>query len=682
MKNYQFGADYYPEHWPEQRWPMDAKLMKELGLKVVRMAEFSWHKMEPEEGHFDFEWLDRAIDILRKEGIVSVLGTPSAAPPAWMIRKHPKIQPVGPDGIIRGFGGRHHDCQSNPVYREYVKKMVTAMAEHFKDNPGVVGWQIDNEFGNSHYNLCMCDSCKASFQKWLAKKYGTIEELNKAWGTYFWSQEYNDFSEVFPPVKTPCGANPSQVLDWKRFHSDLICDFSKVQTDIIRSIVPKEHFITHNCMGFSDIVSYYDLSKQLDFVCHDLYPFGYWRDHSLEPFEIGVELDGIRGVCKAPFWIMEQQSSVTGWEIMGRKPAPGQIPLWAVDSVAHGADTVVFFRWRSCLGGTEQYWHGILPHSGIPGKTYEEIGRLINDMTPVMKDMEGAMPTAQVAIVRSYEQGWAFDMQPNVQGLNYYGQLIKYYKAFHHKNIPVDFVREDDDISGYKVVIAPLQYLADQDLAAHYEEYVKQGGNLVLTMRAGVKERNNLCYAEGPLPGVFSGLLGITVEEYDPLGSAFVPVKGVSGSEDNRDASDDTCSKTAGDGLCAAKWADIITLKGAEPVFDYDGEYYEGTPAVTVNSLGEGKAWYVGCEPSESLMEAIVDMLAKETGTGSVEGSDIKVPAGVEVTSREKNGRKWIFILNHTDEEKKTDISDRFRVLSGALKDNKLQPYGYAVLEG
>ncbi len=683
MKNFRFGADYYPDHWEqktpeetEKRVRTDAELMQKAGLKVVRLAEFSWYKMEPEEGKYDFSWLEKAIEILAEYGIVSVLGTPTAAPPAWLVRKHPEVLPKGPDGIVRNFGGRHHDCQSNPVYREYAKRIVTQMALKFKDNPKVAGWQIDNEFGNSHWDLCMCDSCRASFQKWLKKRYGNVERLNRAWGTHFWSQGYNDFSEVFPPVKTPCGANPSQVLDWKRFHSDLICDFSLDQTRIIREICPKSQFITHNCMGFSDIVSYYDLSEQLDFVSHDLYPGGYWRGRDLTPSEIASELDGIRGVNGSNFWIMEQQCSVTGWENMGRAPKPGQIPLWAVDSVAHGADTVVFFRWRSCTAGTEQYWHGILPHSGIPGRAYDEIQKLTADMTPVMERMESALPEAKVAIVRSYEQGWAFQAQPNVPGLDYYGQLIKYHKAFYDRDIPVDFIGEDADLSAYDLVIAPLQYLSDEGLAEKYDAYVKAGGNLVLTMRSGVKDRDNICDDSRSLPGVFANLLGISITEYDPLGRARVPI---SFSTDCGKVSDFHSAPVE---ILAEKWADVVTCDTAEAVAGYSGEWYAGQPAITVNMRGLGTAWYVGTEPDENALNELISVIVEKTHILGKNSVKITHSVGVEVTSRVKNGVKWWFVLNHTGDVQQISVPESLEKEAGDFEDGKLKPYGYAVFSG
>lgn len=261
--NIHFGADYYPEHWPEERWETDAKLMREMGIDVVRVAEFAWQKLEPSEGRFDFSWLDRSLEILAKQGIRAVIGTPTATPPAWIIERNPEILPTDSRGVRRSFGGRHHDCQSNAVYRAHARRIVEAMSRHFKSTPNVVGWQIDNELGNSHDDFCHCDSCRAAFQGWLLKKYGSIGELNRRWGTVFWSQTYDEFSQIPTPAITPVIThNPSLLLDWKRFHSDLIVDFAEAQEKIIRANAPGQ-FITHNFMGFFDLINYFEDRKSV-----------------------------------------------------------------------------------------------------------------------------------------------------------------------------------------------------------------------------------------------------------------------------------------------------------------------------------------------------------------------------------------------------------------------------------
>ncbi len=654
-----FGVDYYPEHWPKSRWETDARLMEEMGLKVVRLAEFSWHKMEPEEGKYDFAWLDEAIALLGAHHMKIVLGTPTAAPPAWLINRHPEILPIDREGRTRGFGGRHHDCQSNPVYRSYVRKIVTAMAEHYKNNPCVIGWQPDNELGNSHHDLCTCDSCRCRFQGWLKEKYKTTAALNEAWGNAFWSQEYNDFTEVFPPRITVTGENPSAMLDWMTFCSDLIVDFLKEQTDIIRKICPN-HFITHNFMGFADKVDYYDLAEGLDFVSHDQYPGGFHDGQFPTASHIlAATLDIVRSYKNQPFWIMEQQSGITGWQLMGRSPAPGQLSLWTLQSVAHGADAVVFFRWRVCAMGTEQYWHGILPHSGNPNRRYYELKDTIQRVTPVMDELEGAMPDSEVGIIFSFRQDYAFKIQPHHPDLTYTGQIQKYYKALYDMQIPVDFVPEDGDFSRYRLLIAPLQYLMDPVLEEKYFQYVKNGGRLILTMRTGVKDEHNLCMTERDLPGRLGDLAGVRVTDYDCLRDTDVELV------------------YNGERYTGRIWSDFIeTDPDTKVLASYASEYYTGTPCVTENRHGEGICYYIGTEPDEPLMAAILKSVTASAGIVSL-GTALP---GVELCARKKEDSAWMFAMNHTNEEKTYSVDSSYSMIFGG-EYGKLKPYEVHILK-
>lgn len=647
-----FGVDYYPEHWPRERWETDAQLMKEMGVQVVRMAEFSWYKMEPQEGVFHFAWLEEAVNLLDQYGIKTILGTPTAAPPAWIIEKNPEIQPIDREGRRRFFGGRHHCCQSNKTYREHIKRFVTAMSEKFADNPGVIGWQIDNELGNSHSDLCMCGSCRLNFQKWLLRKYGKIERLNEAWGTAFWSQGYNKFSQIKTPLITVTGENPSAMLDWKCFCSDLIVDFAKWQADIIREKCPN-HFITHNYMCFDDKVNYYDLGELLDFVSNDVYPGGYWQKQPNQPeYETAAAHDVVRSYKKQPFWIMEQQSGIAGWEIMGRLPKPGQLSARAMQSVAHGADAIVFFRWRTCAMGTEQFWHGILGHSGKPGRIYQEVKRLTETFSKHMDAFEGSVPKPEVAIVHSFRQNYAFQIQPHHPKLTYVKEIYKYYRAFYEKKIPVDFVQDTDDLSNYKLVVAPLQFLMTPELEQHYFDYVENGGHLVLTMRTGVKDATNLCMTDRELPGRLGELCGITIPEYDCLLGTTGGV--LYGKKE----------------YVVKKWCDIIALEGARTLAEYSTGFYRQSPAITENEYGDGIAWYVGIEPDEELME---DLLAYFERRSDVETLGTAADE-VEMMTRETQDKIWLFVINHTDDEQVYHLHDRYEMVEGE-REEFLKPF-------
>ncbi len=656
---YQFGVDYYPEHWPRERWIIDAKMMREMGIQIVRMGEFSWQKFEPRAGEFHFEDLDDAIAVLAGEGIDVILGTPTAAPPAWIIEQNPDIQPTDWRGQQRFFGSRHHDCQSNPVYREHIRRFVTAFAAHYADNPAVVGWQVDNELGNSHGDLCYCAHCENRFRAWLKEKYGTVDELNRAWGAAFWSQGYDSFEQVHAPkISAAWGPNPSRDLDWKRFTSDLVCEFHQFQADILRAAAP-DKWITHNLMGFSSKPSYYDLGQQLDFAAHDQYPGGHFHarhDEYRADFH-AAELDFIRAVKQKPFWVMEQQSGITGWDVLGRAPKPGQIPLWAMQSVAHGADAIVFFRWRSCPMGTEQYWHGILPHSGEPGRYHREISGMMKKYGPLLREIAGSMPNAEVAILRSYDQERAIDIQPHHPEHRYIQHLMAYYKALHRANIPVDFVGEQHDLAPYKLLIAPLQFLMTADWAAKLRAYVEQGGRLVLTWRSGVRDATNLSHTDMPIPALLDGLSGVTLQEYDCLR--------------------DTAGLVRWDGAeyPCRHWCDVLTATTAVPVAEYAHEFYAGTPAITRNAVGRGEAWYVGTTPDAALADKLVSELCAAAKVTPL----MMTPHGVEAVRRVKDARTYLFLLNHNEEPCAAKVPEGFLPWDGEKWNGEIGPLGVRV---
>lgn len=658
---FQFGVDYYPEHWPEERWPEDARMMRAFGLDVVRLGEFSWFRMEPEKGRFTFDWLDRALDVLHREGLKVILGTPTAAPPAWVVEENPEIQPVDSLGRRHDFGGRHHDCQSNPVYRAHVRRFVTAYVEHFKDHPAVIGWQVDNELGNSHADLCHCPSCQARFQQWLKAKYGDIETLNRRWGTAFWSQGYQRFEQISTPHLTVTGHNPSQELDWRRFCSDLVLEFHDFQADIIRRAAP-EHFITHNLMGFSDKVSYDELGARLDFVAQDQYPGGHFlpEDQQNVPrtAELSAELAFVRSTKNRPFFIMEQQSSVTGWEVLGHAPRPGQLALWSMQSIAHGADAVMYFRWRSCLMGTEQYWHGLLPHSGIPGRNYRELAQFVREVKPLMARFRDAMPPREAAILFSYEELYANAIQPHHPELRYVPHLMTYYRALHEANIPTDFARYTGDWTGYKLLIAPLYFLTWPETNEKLRQYVSEGGTLVLDLRAGVKDADNLCIADEALPAGLTDLTGLVVDEYDCLRNGTNSIR------------------WDGESYPVTKWCDILHTTTAEALACFESEFYAGQPAVTRNRYGRGTVYYIGTEMTEALAGRMVEELQASSGARFL-GS---TPRNVELVCRDLDGTRFLFALNHTGEAQSIAIPADWRPLYGD-GSGRLPAYGFQVYE-
>jgi len=658
----EFGVDYYPEHWDRSRWETDASLMREMGVDVVRMGEFSWFKLEPDPGNYDFSWLDEAIALLGRHGIKTVVGTPTAAPPRWLVDLDPSILPVDTQGITRGFGGRHHVCHSNRTYRDRSMDIVVAMAEHYRGNPDVVGWQVDNELGNSHENLCTCDSCRSGFHAWLERRYGGIESLNAAWGTGFWSQNYTAFSQIPAPRITPNSHNPSLLLDWRRFCSDLIAGFGRMQVEAIRGRCPGK-FVTHNMMGFAEKVDYYDLGASLDFASHDQYPMGYWMsEEEKSPSSLAATLDFIRGVKRRNFWVMEEQAGPAGWETLGRTPGPGQLGLWTAQAVAHGADAVVFFRWRTCTFGTEEFWHGILPHSGVPGRRYAELSRMIARLRPVMREVKGVCREGDVGIVYDYDQCWALRIQPHHPKLSYVSAILRYYAAFFRRNIPVDFLGPDAELKGYKVVVAPLMFVLGGDTEEKLRRYVAEGGALVLTMRTGVKTETDTCRTDGSLPCGLTDVAGVEVLDYDCLRDSDVPVAWVA-SPSGED--------------CGTWWSDVLSPRdGAEVLATYGDGFYRGAPAVTVHRYGKGIAYYVGTQPSASLLQKIVDRVSAAAGAGGLaEAED-----GVEVACRAGAGADYLFVMNHADGPRRVEVPAAWAPVDGG-EGPSIEPYGVRIFK-
>ena len=358
------GADYYPEHWPAARWKEDAKWMREAKFNVVRLAEFAWVFLEPEEGRFEFGWLDEALATLGREGISAILGTPTAVMPAWVARKYPETLAMQRDGTRATWGVRKNNCFTSGAYRLLSERITRAMAEHYAKTPNVIGWQTDNEFGGP---VCTCETCRGEFQDWLRAKYQTLDELNRAWGTHFWGHRYGTWGEI--QVAMDGGSfNPSLCLDWNRFVSWLNVRFQRDQVRILRKVCPT-HFITHNFMGFAPDINYFDLAEDLDHVSWDNYPV--WGKPDI-PYDASAMADLMRGLKRKNFWIMEQTAGPGGWGSFGRNPRPGEIRKVAYQQLAHGADGQLWFRWRTCTAGREQYWHGLLGHDGKGLRRYKE----------------------------------------------------------------------------------------------------------------------------------------------------------------------------------------------------------------------------------------------------------------------------------------------------------------------
>ncbi|MCD9023139.1 beta-galactosidase [Cohnella silvisoli] len=629
-----FGACYYAEQWPEERWERDISLMREAGFNLVRLTEFAWNKIERSEGQFTFDWLDRLIEMFGSAGIQVILGTPTASPPKWIMDRHPDMYKRDMYGHVRGFGTRMHYCFNNADYPSYIRKLVGAMTERYKNNANVIGWQIDNEFGCVDTTWCYCDTCKAAFQGWLKRKYSTIDALNESWGTVVWNNMYNSFEEIETPKLTVYQLhNPGYQLDFRRFSSEAVCRFQDIQIGIIRSAAPHQK-ITHNMMGTFNEIDYYKLAKPLDISGLDVYA-NFPDNEPINPYTPALHHDMTRGFKQANYWVLEHQSGTPGAHILKVTPKPGELRRWTYQSIAHGADALLYFRWRTAVAGAEQHWHGILQHSGVPGRKYDEVRQVGAELAKLAPHLDGSIVCNQAAIIRCFDNDWVFDIQPHNPGYKYLRQVKNYHRYFIEKHTGVDVVSPTADFTKYNFIILPHLALVDDALADKIYRYVEIGGTVVMDFRAGAKLPDNRMRSE-VLPGPFKKLLGIEIDDYGiiPEGESqqlqFLDGKGVSSA-----------------GYASSIWYDVVDNKTAEVVAEFTSDYFAECPAVTCNAYGKGKAYYIATELDASARTRLLDRICKETG--ALPEWNVDHPL-VEVTVRRREEQNIYFVLNHSND--------------------------------
>jgi beta-galactosidase len=664
-----FGVDYYPEHWPASRWATDAQMMSDAGINLVRLAEFAWARLEPRQDLYDFAWLDAAIDLLAEHGMQIILGTPTASPPAWLMAQDPTLFRVNQEGRRLSYGHRRGYCPNHPLYHEHTRRIVTVMAQRYAHHPAVIGWQIDNEFGDR----CYCDLCRRAFHGWLEARYDSLHEMNDRWGAVFWSHVYTDWVLIPAPLATVAPHNPGLALDYHRFCSDSYVRYQRLQIDLLRQHCPDHHRITHNLMGFGyPNINYFDLARDLDFVTWDAYWMHQWNMGApAQPSNMALSHDTMRSLKQKNFWVMEQQSGPGGWELVSESPRPGQLRLWAYNAIAHGADGIVFFRWRTARHGAEQYWHGILEHHGEPGRRYHETARMGRELQAIGDQIVDAETRAEVAMILSYDSRFAFQIQANNPSFNHSAHFHDIYRTFHQRQVAVDIVEGDADLGRYRLVIAPALHVLPEDVADNLQRFVAAGGVLVVTARSGVKDEAN-AVVDARLPGLLADLCGAIVEEYVSLAPGVqTPV-----------AFAETLAESlpgAPGPVAASVWCDLLEARGAEVIAHYQEDFYAGKAAVTRNRYGDGQAIYVG-----TLSAPIYDVLAPLLLEWAGVQPSLPTPEDVEVTQRWQGDRRLMYLLNHAAEPRTvhldgdyTDLLEADASLTGSVE---IEPYGVRIL--
>jgi beta-galactosidase len=654
------GVCYYPEHWPRQRWATDARMMRQAGLSIVRIADFAWAAIEPREGIFSWEWLDEAIETLAAEKLRIVMCTPTASPPPWLCRAHPDILPVDEQGRRRRPGSRRHYCPNNVTYRQYSERIVTELASRFGEHPAVIGWQIDNEFGCHYTDKCYCESCASAFRRWLQARYGTIDALNEAWGTIFWGQIYNDWSEIDPPNLTVAGPNPGHQLDYTRFSSGSYIDYLEAQKATLQPLIVESQLLTTNFMGRFSGLDYFQLGRSIDVVSMSSYPTGHGETAAAlylpsserrgfaydvgDPYLTAMEHTLMRGFKQGRhFWVMEQQAGNVNWGVYNTGVRPGTVRLWTWHALASGAEAVLYFRWRACLVGLEQMHSGLMRHDGSPGAAVDDLKRMA-DERELMAEIAAEKVQAKIALLLDYDSLWATQIQPHNRDFDPMRLLFVYYRALLRLGMPADIVSADADLSAYRIVIAPSAIMATQSQVASIRTFAEEGGTFLLGVRSGFKTVDNRVNEE-PLPGIFRELAGISVTDWHSL------APGVSFDVDSSIPGLAGPATIWAEALADANGASRLASSSQRTLARYSSGTFASMAALSENSVGNGRALYLGWHPSDSQAESLLAHLADQVEISAL----ATVPEGMIVSKR---GDRLI-LLNFNDEPARAIIQGR-----------------------
>jgi beta-galactosidase len=650
------GTDWYPEQWPETRWDTDLSMMESAHLNVTRIAEFAWSRMEPSEQKYDFDWLEHVIRLAEKHHISVVLGTPTAAPPAWLTQKYPETLRVEADGQRVTHGNRAHGSVTSVKYLEFCKRIAGEMGKRFGHDPNVVGWQIDNEYG--YAEMSYNDEARQQFQEWLKEKYKTIEALNEHWTTSYWSQTYDKWSEIPIPVGEH---NPGLMLDWRRFVTYVWARYQQNQIDVLRPQVEPRQFITGNFMGYQfDGFDHFVVAKPLTFVAWD----DYVGTGHLDPAANGISHDLMRGLKRENIWIIETQPGSVNWSALNNSLDKGEVRAMAWHDIAHGADEVGYWQWRSAMNGQEEIHGTLIGPDGQPVPLLAEVAQTAKEFSDVQSAFRGTRVVSEVALLSDYCSRWAIDWQKHTEKYDQFAILKSYYAALRRISQSMDIVNPDVSLDQYKLVVAPDLYLIPKDRAAHLAEYVKNGGHLVLGPRSGMKDEFNALL---PIrqPGYLAEPLGAQVEQFYALEK---PV---------------ATNGSLGEGE-ASVWAEYLktTAPNAQVLLRYgtSNGWLDGQPCVVSRPYGKGRITYIGAVLDEKLVTSAAEWMAKTSGVTPVFGT---VADTIEASRRVGPDGPVFILINFGAHDQRVALP---RAMQSLLEQQdvsqlELPRYGVAVLQ-
>ncbi|MGW3345277.1 beta-galactosidase [Nonomuraea rubra] len=613
-----YGGDWNPEQWPEETWEQDVALMREAGVNRVSVGIFSWSSLEPVEGVFDFGWFDRVMDLLAENGIGANLATPTASPPPWFSDAYPQALPVDADGRRLYHGSRQGFCPSSPIYREKALRIAEQVALRYRDHPALALWHVHNEYG-CHNARCYCDTSAAAFRAWLRTRYSTLDALNEAWGTAFWSQRYSDWAQILPPRATPSFPNPGQQLDFRRFSSDALVELYVAERDLLKRLTPDVPATTNLMAGAHWDMDCWAFAAELDVVSTDHYLIGARRERHID---LAFAADYARSLGGGrPWLLMEHSTSAVNWQPRNLAKTPGELRRNSLQHLARGADGIMFFQWRQSRAGAEKWHSAMLPHAGTDTKIWREVVALGAELAG-LSGVAGSTVKADVALLLDHSSVWAQDhpAQPTSE-LDPVEEAKRWHAALWRAGVTCDVARPEGDLSGYRLVVVPQLYLVSDAGAANLEEFARRGGVVVVGPYSGIVDEHDRVRLGG-YPGAWRDLLGVSVEEFFPLDA---PIRLASGA-------------TGGVWSEAAR---VITAK----VLD---TYATGEPAWTRNEFGDGSAHYLTTLLDDAALAEVLGTACREAG---VRPEAASVP-GVEVVRRSHpDGRSFLFAVNHTAED-------------------------------